>query len=918
MDYNFAEIERKWQAEWAQNKTYKAEVNSAKPKYYVLDMFPYPSGAGLHVGHPLGYIASDIFARYKRLKGFNVLHPMGYDAFGLPAEQYAIQTGQHPEKTTHDNVARYRSQLDRIGFSFDWDREFRTCDPDYYKWTQWAFLKMFGSWYDNKVQKARPIEELVAAFEQGGSAAVDAACSEGPAFTADQWKAFSEKEKADALMRYRIAYQGESTVNWCPALGTVLANDEVKDGYSERGGFPVFQKKMTQWQLRVSAYAARLLDGLDRLDWTDSLKEMQRNWIGRSEGAEMVFKVECDGAAHDVTIFTTRADTIFGVTFMVLAPESEWVEKLTSASQKADVEAYLEQVKKKTERERMAGKAVTGVFSGSYGINPVTGEKVPVWIAEYVLAGYGTGAIMAVPAHDSRDYAFAKKFGLPIVPVIEGADVSEQSVDAKEGIMCNSGFLNGLPVKKAIPAAIKYVDEHGIGHRKVNYRIRDAIFSRQRYWGEPFPIYYKDGIATPVAFEDLPLTLPEIDQYKPTEDGQPPLARAKDWTYRGYPLEKSTMPGFAGSSAYYLRYMDPHNGEALVSREADEYWRNVDLYVGGTEHATGHLIYSRFWNKFLFDLGYVCEDEPFCKLINQGMIQGRSNFVYMIPGTNKFVSAGLKDQYETIPVHVDVNIVYNDKLDLEAFRAWRPDYKDAEFILEDGEYICGWAIEKMSKSMYNVVNPDKICDTYGADTLRLYEMFLGPIEQAKPWDTKGIDGVNRFLKKFWRLFWDREKWLVTDDEPTKEELKALHKLIGKEQEDIEAFSYNTTISAFMIALNDLGNCSKRAILEPLTVLLSPFAPHIAEELWHQLGHEDSVVYAAFPEYKEELAADNTVKYPVSFNGKTRFFLDAPASATPAEVEAQVRGHEKTPQYVGEQSIVKVIVVPGRIVNVVLK
>ena len=918
MDYNFAEIERKWQAEWAQNKTYKAEVNSAKPKYYVLDMFPYPSGAGLHVGHPLGYIASDIFARYKRLKGFNVLHPMGYDAFGLPAEQYAIQTGQHPEKTTHDNVARYRSQLDRIGFSFDWDREFRTCDPDYYKWTQWAFLKMFGSWYDNKVQKARPIEELVAAFEQGGSAAVDAACSEGPAFTADQWKAFSEKEKADALMRYRIAYQGESTVNWCPALGTVLANDEVKDGYSERGGYPVFQKKMTQWQLRVSAYAARLLDGLDRLDWTDSLKEMQRNWIGRSEGAEMVFKVECDGAAHDVTIFTTRADTIFGVTFMVLAPESEWVEKLTSASQKADVEAYLEQVKKKTERERMAGKAVTGVFSGSYGINPVTGEKVPVWIAEYVLAGYGTGAIMAVPAHDSRDYAFAKKFGLPIVPVIEGADVSEQSVDAKEGIMCNSGFLNGLPVKKAIPAAIKYVDEHGIGHRKVNYRIRDAIFSRQRYWGEPFPIYYKDGIATPVAFEDLPLTLPEIDQYKPTEDGQPPLARAKDWTYKGYPLEKSTMPGFAGSSAYYLRYMDPHNGEALVSREADEYWRNVDLYVGGTEHATGHLIYSRFWNKFLFDLGYVCEDEPFCKLINQGMIQGRSNFVYMIPGTNKFVSAGLKDQYETIPVHVDVNIVYNDKLDLEAFRAWRPDYKDAEFILEDGEYICGWAIEKMSKSMYNVVNPDKICDTYGADTLRLYEMFLGPIEQAKPWDTKGIDGVNRFLKKFWRLFWDREKWLVTDDEPTKEELKALHKLIGKEQEDIEAFSYNTTISAFMIALNDLGNCSKRAILEPLTVLLSPFAPHIAEELWHQLGHEDSVVYAAFPEYKEELAADNTVKYPVSFNGKTRFFLDASASATPAEVEAQVRSHEKTPQYVGEQSIVKVIVVPGRIVNVVLK
>ena len=918
MDYDYRSIEKKWQQRWAEQKTYKTEEDPSKPKFYVLDMFPYPSGAGLHVGHPLGYIASDIYARYKRLKGFNVLHPMGYDAFGLPAEQYAIQTGQHPEKTTHDNVARYRTQLDRIGFSFDWDREFRTSDPNYYKWTQWAFLKMFGSWYDNSLQKARPIEELVKAFEEGGSEAVNAACSEGKAFTSAQWKAFSEKEKADALMRYRLAYLGESTVNWCPALGTVLANDEVKDGYSERGGHPVFQKKMTQWQLRVSAYAGRLLDGLEKLDWTDSLKEMQRNWIGRSEGAEMVFPVECDNRKYDVTIFTTRADTIFGVTFMVLAPESEWVAKLTSASQKEAVEAYLEQVKKKTERERMAGKAVTGVFSGSYGTNPVTGEKVPVWISEYVLAGYGTGAIMAVPAHDSRDYAFARKFDLPIVPVIEGADVSEQSVDAKEGIMCNSGFLNGMPVKKAIPAAIAYVQEKGIGHRKINYRIRDAIFSRQRYWGEPFPIYYKDGIATPVAFEDLPLTLPEIDQYKPTEDGQPPLARAKDWTYKGYPLEKSTMPGFAGSSAYYLRYMDPHNGEALVSRQADEYWRNVDLYVGGTEHATGHLIYSRFWNKFLYDLGYVCEDEPFCKLINQGMIQGRSNFVYMIPGTNKFVSAGLKDQYETIPVHVDVNIVYNDKLDMEAFRAWRPDYKDAEFILEDGEYICGWAIEKMSKSMYNVVNPDRICDTYGADTLRLYEMFLGPIEQAKPWDTKGIDGVNRFLRKFWRLFWDREKWLVTDEEPSKEELKALHKLIGKEQEDIEAFSYNTTISAFMIALNELGNCSKRAILEPLTVLLSPFAPHIAEELWHQLGHEDSVVYAHFPEYREELAADNTVNYPVSFNGKTRFFLEAPASAAPAEVEALVRGHEKTPQYVGDMAIAKVIVVPGRIVNVVLK
>ena len=918
MDYNFSEIEKKWQQWWAQNKTYRATDKSDKPKYYVLDMFPYPSGAGLHVGHPLGYIASDIFARYKRLKGFNVLHPMGYDAFGLPAEQYAIQTGQHPEKTTRENVARYRQQLDRIGFSFDWDREFRTSDPDYYKWTQWAFLQMFGSWYDNKLQKARPIEDLVKAFEVGGSTAVDAACSEGAPFTAGEWKAFSEKEKANVLMRYRLAYQGESTVNWCPALGTVLANDEVKDGFSERGGHPVFQKKMTQWQLRVSAYAGRLLDGLDKLDWTDSLKEMQRNWIGRSEGAEMVFKVTCDGQEHNVTIFTTRADTVFGVTFMVLAPESEWVPQLTSASQKAEVEAYLEQVKKKTERERIAGKAVTGVFSGSYGINPLTGEKVPVWISEYVLAGYGTGAIMAVPAHDSRDYAFAKKFGLPIIPLIEGADVSEQSLDAKEGIMCNSGFLNGLTVKEAIPAAIDYVEKHGIGHRKINYRIRDAIFSRQRYWGEPFPIYYKDGIATPLPPEALPLTLPEIDQYKPTEDGQPPLARAKDWTYNGYPLETSTMPGFAGSSAYYLRYMDPHNGEGLVSKEANAYWRNVDLYVGGTEHATGHLIYSRFWNKFLYDLGYVCEDEPFCKLINQGMIQGRSNFVYLIPGTNKFVSAGLKDQYETIPVHVDVNIVYNDKLDIEAFRAWRPDYKDAEFVLENGEYICGWAIEKMSKSMYNVVNPDKICDTYGADTLRLYEMFLGPIEQAKPWDTKGIDGVNRFLKKFWRLFWDREEWLVTDDEPTKEELKALHKLIGKAQEDIEHFSYNTTISAFMIALNELGSCSKRAILEPLTIVLSPFAPHIAEELWHQLGHEDSVVYASFPEYREDLAADNLVKYPVSFNGKTRFFLEAPATDAPSAVEAAVRAHEKTPQYVGELSIAKVIVVPGRIVNVVLK
>jgi len=918
MEYNFIEIEKRWQAWWAEHKTYQAVTDPSKPKYYVLDMFPYPSGAGLHVGHPLGYIASDIFARYKRLKGFNVLHPMGYDAFGLPAEQYAIQTGQHPEKTTHDNVARYRSQLDRIGFSFDWDREFRTCDPDYYKWTQWAFLKMFGSWYDNRLQKARPIEELTAAFEQGGSAAVDAANNDAPVFTAEQWKSFSEKEKADVLMHYRIAYQGESTVNWCPELGTVLANDEVKEGYSVRGGYPVYQKKMTQWQLRVSAYAGRLLDSLDRLDWTDSLKEMQRNWIGKSQGAEMVFRMECDGRSYDVTIFTTRADTVFGVTFMVLAPESEWVQKLTSASQKEAVEAYLDQVKKKTERERIAGKAVTGVFSGAYATNPLTGDKVPVWIAEYVLAGYGTGAIMAVPAHDSRDYAFAKKFDLPIVPLIEGADVSEESFDAKEGIMMNSGFLNGMTVKEAIPAAIDYVEAHGLGRRKVNFRLRDAIFSRQRYWGEPFPIYFKDGIATPIPFDKLPLTLPEIDQYKPTEAGDPPLARAKDWTYDGYPLETSTMPGFAGSSAYYLRYMDPHNDQALVSREDDEYWRSVDLYVGGTEHATGHLIYSRFWNKFLFDLGYVCEDEPFRKLINQGMIQGRSNFVYRIVNTNTFVSLGLKDKYETTEIHVDVNIVRNDRLDLEAFKAWRPEFATAEFILENGEYVCGWAIEKMSKSMFNVVNPDYVCDTYGADTLRLYEMFLGPIEQAKPWSTDGIDGVNRFLKKIWRLFWDRDTWLVTDEKPTAEELKALHKLIGKEQEDIEHFSYNTTVSAFMIALNDLQGCSKRAILEPLLILLSPFAPHIAEELWHQLGHEESITCAAFPEYREEYTVENSVKYPVSFNGKTRFLLDVPADMAPADVEALVRAHENTAKYVGDMMIAKVIVVPGRIVNVVLK
>ena len=911
MEYDFKAIESKWQARWAADREFKVETDPSRPKFYVLDMFPYPSGAGLHVGHPLGYIASDIFARYKRLKGFNVLHPMGYDAFGLPAEQYAIQTGQHPEVTTTQNIARYRSQLDRIGFSYDWDREVRTCDPSFYKWTQWAFLKMFDSWYDPAQDKASPISELVARIESSGYEDI----------TPQQWAAASEKEKSDILMRYRIAYQGETSVNWCEGLGTVLANDEVKDGLSVRGGYPVEQKKMTQWQLRVSAYAERLLDSLDSLDWSDSLKEMQRNWIGRSEGTEMIFDTVCGDRHMPVTIFTTRADTIFGVTFMVLAPESELVSQLTTEDRRAEVEEYVRAAAKKTERERISEtKSVTGVFTGSYGINPLNGKKVPIWVSEYVLAGYGTGAIMAVPAHDSRDYAFAKKFGLPIIPLIEGCDVSEESFDAKDGIMCNSGFLDGMTVKEAIEAAKDYVEAHGLGRRKVNYRLRDAIFSRQRYWGEPFPIYYKDGIPMPVPESELPVRLPEIDSYKPSPDGEPPLARAKDWTYNGFPLEKNTMPGFAGSSAYYLRYMDPHNDEALVGREADEYWRCVDLYVGGTEHATGHLIYSRFWNKFLYDLGYVCEDEPFRKLVNQGMIQGRSNFVYRVVGTNTFVSAGLRDKYETTEIHVDINLVRNDRLDTDAFRKWRPEYADAEFILENGEYVCGWAVEKMSKSMYNVVNPDEICDRYGADTLRLYEMFLGPVEQSKPWDTKGIDGVNRFLKKFWRLFFDRDAWLVTDGKASPAELKVLHKLIGKEQEDIENFSFNTTVSAFMIAVNELGamKCSKREILEPMVVLLSPFAPHIAEELWHRLGHEDSVTYARFPEFVPALAADDTVTYPVQFNGKMRFTVELPKSAGPAEVEAAVRGMEQTSRWTEGKSIVKVIVVPGRIINIVVK
>ena len=921
MEYDFRKIERKWQSYWAEHKTFEVKEDASKPKYYVLDMFPYPSGAGLHVGHPLGYIASDIYSRYKRLCGYNVLHPMGFDAFGLPAEQYAIQTGQHPAVTTAKNIARYREQLDRIGFSYDWSREVRTCDPAYYKWTQWAFLKMFDHYYDNGLGKAQPVSRLVEIFSEKGSDGVNAACGEEMHFTAEQWNAMSEKEKSGVLMNYRIAYQGVTSVNWCPGLGTVLANDEVKEGYSVRGGFPVEQKKMTQWQLRVSAYAGRLLDDLETLEWSDSLKDMQKNWIGRSQGAEMTFKAFNGDKEYDIKIFTTRADTVFGVTFMVLAPESEWVEKLTSPEQKEAVEAYLAEAKKKTERERIAEThKVTGVFSGSMAINPLTGEKVPVWISEYVLAGYGTGAIMAVPAHDSRDYAFAKTFGLPIIPLIEGCDVSESSFDAKEGIMCNSGFLNGMTVKEAIPAAIDYVEAHGIGRRKINYRLRDAIFSRQRYWGEPFPIYFKDGVATPMPEDRLPLELPEVDKFLPTESGEPPLGRAADWTYEGWPIEKSTMPGFAGSSAYYLRYMDPHNGSALVSKAADEYWRNVDLYIGGTEHATGHLIYSRFWNKFLYDLGYVCEKEPFKKLINQGMIQGRSNFVYRIVNTNTFVSYGLKDRYETTEIHVDVNIVHNDRLDTDAFRKWMPDYADAEFILEDGEYICGYGVEKMSKSMYNVVNPDMICDTYGADTLRLYEMFLGPIEQSKPWDTKGIDGVHRFLKRLWRLFYDRDGLVVTDEKATPEELKTLHKLIGKAREDIESFSFNTTVSAFMIAVNELyeHKCNKREILEPLIILLSPFAPHISEELWEALGHEGSISFASFPEYVAEYTEESVCTYAVSFNGKTRFTLDLPKSMSKEDVEGKVLAEPLSAKYIAGGKVVKIIVVPGKIVNIVVK
>ena len=918
MEYNFKSIEQKWQSYWKENAIYKVETDKSKPKFYVLDMFPYPSGAGLHVGHPLGYIASDIYSRYKRLQGFNVLHPMGYDAYGLPAEQYAIQTGQHPEITTKNNIARYREQLDKIGFCYDWDREIKTCDPEYYKWTQWAFIKMFDSWYCQRADAAKPISMLVDIFNEQGNAKVKAACTETPIFTAEQWKSYDEKKQQEILMNYRIAYLADISVNWCPQLGTVLANDEVSEGLSVRGGFPVEQKVMRQWSLRVSAYAQRLLDGLDKIDWTDSLKETQRNWIGRSEGAEMDFAI----ADSDITmtVFTTRADTTFGVTFMVLAPESDYVAQITTAEQKAEVDAYLDAVKRRTERERISDRKVSGVFSGAYAINPFTGDKIPVWISDYVLAGYGTGAIMAVPAHDSRDYAFAKHFGLPIIPVIEGCDVSEESFDAKDGIMCNSGFLNGLQVKEAIAKAKVYIAEKGIGKVKVNYRLRDAIFSRQRYWGEPFPVYYKEGMPYTLDVEKLPLLLPEISTYLPTETGEPPLGRAENWkTEEGYQLELNTMPGFAGSSAYYLRYMDPRNNDALVSTEANEYWQNVDLYIGGTEHATGHLIYSRFWNKFLFDLGLICKDEPFQKLINQGMIQGRSNFVYRVVGTNKFVSLGLKDQYKTQEIHVDVNIVSNDILDLDKFRAWMPDFANAEFILEDGKYICGWAVEKMSKSMFNVVNPDDIVENYGADTLRLYEMFLGPLEQSKPWDTNGIDGVHRFLKRLWGLFYKGDDVNISDAEPTAEELKTLHKTIKKVTSDIEHFSFNTAISAFMICVNELNSakCNKRAILEPLVVLLAPFAPHIAEELYHVLGNESTVCDAAFPKHDEKYLAENTVKYPISFNGKVRFTLELAADLNPKQVEEIALADEQTAKYLDGKSIKKVIVVPKKIVNIVI-
>ena len=918
MEYNFKEIEAKWQRRWREEHTYRVEVDPTRPKFYVLDMFPYPSGAGLHVGHPLGYIASDIYSRYKRQCGFNVLHPMGYDAFGLPAEQYAIQTGQHPAVTTEQNIARYREQLDKIGFSFDWDREIRTCDPRYYKWTQWAFLQMFGHYYDNRTNRAEPIEKLIAHFEKEGTQHLDAASTHTMQFTAEEWRAKSEEEREQILQNYRLAFRADTMVNWCPQLGTVLANDEVKDGLSVRGGFPVEQKRMKQWLLRVTAYAQRMLDGLEQLQWSDSLKEIQRNWIGRSEGAQIFFDIK--DSERKLEVFTTRPDTIFGVTFMVIAPEHEYVGGLTTPEQKTAVEEYIAQAKKRSERERIAEtKRVSGVATGSYAINPFTGKAIPIYISDYVLAGYGTGAIMAVPAHDSRDYAFARHFGLEIVPVVEGGNLEESSYDAKSGCMINSDFLNGLDVKEAIGRMFAEVEKRGLGRRLVNYRLRDAIFSRQRYWGEPIPIYYKGETAYPLSEELLPLELPPIDNFGPTSEGEPPLARVADWkTEEGYPLELSTMPGFAGSSAYYLRYMDPHNDQALVDRRIDEYWRNVDLYVGGIEHATGHLMYSRFWNMFLYDLGYVCEPEPFKKLVNQGMIQGRSNFVYRIAGTNRFVSFGLKDQYQTQQIHVDVNIVHNDQLDIEAFRNWRPEFKDAEFVLEDGKYICGWAIEKMSKSMFNVVNPDYIVDNCGADTLRMYEMFLGPLEQSKPWDTNGIDGVHKFLRRFWALFYNRDGQLIlTDEKATESELKTLHKTIRKVREDIENFSFNTSVAAFMICLNELGGCSKREILEPLTVLLAPFAPHIAEELWHTLGHEGTVCDAPYPEYDERLLTESAFEYPVSVNGELRFKKKYPLSLTPAEIQADIVRADEAQKWLEGKSVKKIIVVPGKIINIVL-
>ena len=923
MDYNYKEIEQKWQQYWRDHHTYKCEIDNNRPKFYVLDMFPYPSGAGLHVGHPLGYIASDIYARYKRLKGFNVLHPMGYDAYGLPAEQYAIQTGQHPEITTNQNIARYREQLDKIGFCYDWDREVRTCDPAYYKWTQWAFLQMFKSYYNTELDKARPITELVAHFEKHGTEGCNAHTNCTDEFTADEWNAMTQAQKNDVLMNYRIAYLGNTMVNWCPKLGTVLANDEVSEGVSVRGGFPVEQKMMSQWCLRVSAYAGRLLRDLDTIEWTESIKETQRNWIGYSEGAEMTFPIA--DSDKSLLIFTTRADTIFGVTFMVLAPESIYVDDVVTPDQRAAVDAYLDEVKHKTERERMIEKKVSGVFTGSYAVNPITGKNIPIYISDYVLAGYGTGAIMAVPAHDSRDYAFAKHFDLPIIPLIEGADVSEESFDAKEGIMANSSNerlqLNGLQVKDAIAKTKQYIEESGIGHVKVNYRLRDAIFSRQRYWGEPFPIYYDEN-NQPQALDEsqLPLQLPEVDKFLPTETGEPPLGRAKGWvTTEGYPLELNTMPGFAGSSAYYLRYMDPRNDKELVSHEANEYWRQVDLYVGGTEHATGHLIYSRFWNKFLYDYGYVCEAEPFRKLVNQGMIQGRSNFVYRIKDTNKFVTLNHKDEYDVTPIHVDVNIVHADALDIEKFREWRPEFKDAEFILENGKYICGWAIEKMSKSMFNVVNPDDIVDRYGADTLRLYEMFLGPVEASKPWDTNGIDGVNRFLKRLWALFYKGDNMQLTDENPSAEALKSLHKLIKKVSGDIETFSYNTSVAAFMICVNELTamKCRAREIYEPLVVLLAPFAPHIAEELWHVLGHDTTVCDAEWPAWNEEYLKESTVKYTVLFNGKPRYNIEVPAGTAQDEVQRIALSDEGAARWLDGKQPKKVIVVPNKIVNVVV-